>query len=197
MSLCWNEKDSPARRAPVPASSARSASIPSISTIMSFCTGSTAPSLFSPSGKCLHLRREETQACVLDRPAFDGAMVRKAQKAGAEYRFGHRVKDIRIDDQLATVTVTSSGQVYTVQARAAVIAAGFAPGLVARLGLGVYRDFVIGVQAEVPAPDIKEVEVYFGEVAPGFFAWLVPAAPGMVRAGLLGRQRPGFYLKPG
>jgi digeranylgeranylglycerophospholipid reductase len=152
-------------------------------------------SLFSPSGKRLHLHREETQACVLDRPAFDIMMVERAQKAGAEYRFGYRVRDVRTDRDKATATVDSTGRESRVTARAAVIAAGFSPGLVARLGLGGYRDFAIGVQADVPAPDIGEVEVHFGDVAPGFFAWLVPAAPGLVKAGLIGRERPGHYLK--
>jgi digeranylgeranylglycerophospholipid reductase len=152
-------------------------------------------SLFSPSGKQLHLRREETQACVLDRAAFDVSMAGRAQKAGAEYRFGHRVTDVRIEPQAVIVTVASAGRENSLRARAVVIAAGFSPGLVSRLGLGGYRDLAIGVQAEVSAPDIKEVEAYFGEVAPGFFAWLVPSAPGVVKAGLIGRQRPGFYLR--
>jgi geranylgeranyl reductase family protein len=152
-------------------------------------------SLFSPSGKVLHLHREETQACILDRAAFDTAMVERARQAGAEYRFGHRVRDVHISSEAVSVTVAAAGGEHVVQARAAVVAAGFAPGLVGRLGLGVYRDFTIGAQADVTAPDIKEVEVYFGDVAPGFFAWLVPAAPGMVRAGLLCRRRPGLYLK--
>jgi digeranylgeranylglycerophospholipid reductase len=152
-------------------------------------------SLFAPSGKCLHLERQETQACILDRAAFDVAMVGRAIEAGVEYRFGHRATDIRTGPDSAVVTAASPGGECTIAARAAVIAAGFSPGLIARLGLGAYRDFTIGVQAEVPAPHVKEVEVYFGDVAPGFFAWLVPAAPGLVRAGLMCRERPGFYLK--
>jgi len=152
-------------------------------------------SLFSPSGKRLYLRREETQACVLDRAAFDTAMVMRARQSGAEYRFAHRVKDIKTGEKAVEVTVATADGEYVVEARAAVVAAGFAPALVARLGLGDYRDVTIGAQADVTAPDIKEVEVYFGDVAPGFFAWLVPAAPGMVRAGLMCRERPGFYLK--
>jgi digeranylgeranylglycerophospholipid reductase len=151
--------------------------------------------LFSPSGKELYLRREETQACVLDRSAFDLLMAGRARKAGAEYRFGHNVKNVAADAASATVTAVSNEKEQTHSARVVIIAAGFSPGLIARLGLGGYRDFAIGVQADVRAPDIKEVEVYFGDVAPGFFAWLVPAAPGLVRAGLLGRRKPGELFK--
>jgi digeranylgeranylglycerophospholipid reductase len=37
--------------------------------------------------------------------------------------------------------------------------------------------------------------VYFGDMAPGFFAWLVPTAPGMGRVGLLARRDAGLHLK--
>jgi digeranylgeranylglycerophospholipid reductase len=151
--------------------------------------------LFSPGGKLLHLQRQETQACVLDRPAFDVSMAERAMKAGAEYRFGQRVREIHFGVASAGVVAAAASREYTEQAEAVVVGAGFSPGLVAGLGLGGYRDFTIGAQAEVPAPEIEEVEVYFGDMAPGFFAWLVPAASGMVKAGLLCRERPGYYLR--
>ncbi|MCK5576945.1 MAG: NAD(P)/FAD-dependent oxidoreductase, partial [Dehalococcoidales bacterium] len=58
-------------------------------------------------------------------------------------------------------------------------------------------DFVVGAQAVVEArDDIDEVEVYLGqEVAPGFFAWLVPTSPSRGLAGLLARRKPGIYLE--
>jgi len=62
--------------------------------------------------------------------------------------------------------------------------------------LGRIGDSVIGVQAEVEATGIDEIEVYCGqEVAPAFFAWLVPTLPGRALVGLLSRHDPGFYLK--
>jgi len=42
-------------------------------------------SLYSPSGKRLYLRREEPQACILDRAAFDKAMADRAEGAGAAH----------------------------------------------------------------------------------------------------------------
>jgi digeranylgeranylglycerophospholipid reductase len=151
--------------------------------------------LFSPSGKPLHVERPEPQACILDRGAFDADMAERSQNAGAEYRFGSRVRDIRIREDRADVSVSVRGKESTVQARAVVIAAGFAPALLNRTGLGGFRDFTIGTQTEVPAGGINEVEVYFGGVAPGFFAWLVPTNGPMVRAGLIARQKAGHYLK--
>ena len=44
--------------------------------------------------------------------------------------------------------------------------------------------------------ELDEVEVYFGrDIAPGFFAWLVPASRGTALVGLLTRQKPSVYMK--
>ena len=150
--------------------------------------------LFSPSGKWLHLWREEPQACILDRVAFDRAMARWAQDKGAEYRFNTLVTDLEIKDSGVMVEATSGRERLSFKARAGVIATGFGPTLTD--GLGEVGDFVIGTQAEVEVNGVDEVEVYFGQdIAPGFFAWLVPTSPGRALVGLLTRSNPGLYLK--
>ncbi len=152
-------------------------------------------SLFSPAGNRLYLHREETQACILDRAAFDIVMAERAQRAGAEYRFESRVTGVTLEPGYAAITVSSHGKEYTMTSKSAVIAGGFAPGLLRRLGLGIFRDYTIGAQADVETAGVDEVEVYFGDIAPGFFAWLVPTSPSTARAGLLSRTRPGRYLR--
>jgi flavin-dependent dehydrogenase len=58
-----------------------------------------------------------------------------------------------------------------------------------QLELGEPADYVVGIQALVRTEGIDEVEVYLGrDVAPGFFAWLVPTEPGYALAGLLVRK---------
>ena len=151
--------------------------------------------LFSPSGNSVHLYRKEPQAVVLNRSAFDTFMAERAQSVRAEYQFNSRVLDVTIASNHASVTVSSKGKNYTIPAKAVVIASGFNPGLVERVGLGVFKDYVTGVQAEVEITGIEEAEVYFGDIAPGFFSWLVPTAQGMGRAGLMTRREPGARLK--
>jgi flavin-dependent dehydrogenase len=63
------------------------------------------------------------------------------------------------------------------------------------VGFGAFRDFTYGAQAEVEITGGDEVEVYFGNMAPGFFSWLVPTGASKARAGLLGREKPGEYLR--
>jgi geranylgeranyl reductase family protein len=151
--------------------------------------------LYSPSGTNFRLYRDEPQACVLDRRAFDVAMAERAQRAGAEYRFQSRVTGITIESDRVFVAVSRGDKETQIQARAVVIASGFTPGLVERAGLGVFKDHVIGVQVETETPGLDETEVYFGDIAPGFFGWLVPTSPGMGRVGLLARRDAGQHLK--
>ena len=152
--------------------------------------------LFSPSGRLLSLWRQGTQACIVDRTAFDTSMASRAQDKGAEYVLNSRVKGIEVRNDSVRVEAAQQGESLNLEARAVVIATGFGSGLVEGLGLGKVGDFVIGAQAEVETMGIDEVEVYFGqEIAPGFFAWVVPTSPKRARVGLLSRRCPGPYLK--
>ncbi len=151
--------------------------------------------LFSPSGRRLSLRREKPQACILDRAAFNAVMAGRAQRAGADYELDCLVKDVAIEEGEAKVAASCRGRGANFAARAVVIAGGFGSGLCGRLGLGRFGDFAIGAQAEVRAEGVDEVEVYFGDMAPGFFAWLVPTTPPMALAGLMARKKPGLYLR--
>ncbi len=151
--------------------------------------------LFSPSGHMLRLRREETQACVLDRAAFDMAMARQSEDKGVEYVLGTLAEDIEITKHEVKIHISHQGEESNFMARAAVITNGFGSRLTERSGLGKISDFVIGAQAEVETKGVDETEVYFGsKLAPGFFAWLVPTSTRMARVGLMSRQNPKEYL---
>ncbi|MFC1970774.1 NAD(P)/FAD-dependent oxidoreductase [Chloroflexota bacterium] len=151
--------------------------------------------LFSPSGILLNLWREKPQACILDRAAFDVSMATRAQEVGADYTLNSLAKGITIEKDGVNVEVYCQGKGTSFEARAAVVASGFGSSLCHRLGLGRFGDFTIGAQAEVKTSELDELEVYFGDMAPGFFAWLVPTTPTMARAGLMSREKPGPYLR--
>ncbi|MFC1860479.1 geranylgeranyl reductase family protein [Chloroflexota bacterium] len=152
--------------------------------------------LFPPSGSSLRLWRKETQACIVNRSAFDILMAQRAQAEGAHYVLGSRVEDIEIGKDGAKIEAVGQGERLNFEGRAVVIAAGFGSGLTERVGLDRIGDFVMGAQAEVEVNGVDEVEVYFSqEVAPGFFAWLVPTSPPKALAGLASHRRSGFYLR--
>ncbi len=152
--------------------------------------------LFSPSGKVLRLERTDAQACILDRLAFDTTLAHHAQDKGAEYVFSSPAKNLEVGSERVKIETLQQGERTYFEARAAVIASGFNSRLVEELGLDSINHFFVGAQAEVATDSLDELEVYFGEeIAPGFFAWLVPTSPSKARVGLLARHHPGHYLK--
>ena len=152
--------------------------------------------LFSPSGKLLRVYRQEPQAAIVNRPALNLALATRARDRGAEYITGCRVSGIKFGHNDVKVEAVRQGERLNLEARSVVIAGGFNPGLVAEAGTGMFADSVVGAQAEVATTGVDEVEVYCGrEVAPSFFAWLVPTSPDRALVGLLSRKDPGYYLK--
>jgi len=152
--------------------------------------------IFSPSGRLLRLQQEKTQACILNRAAFNLAMARQAQSKGVEYVLNCLVRDVQISHNGVSIKATWQKEKLNFKARAAVIATGFDSNFGERLGLGKVRDFALGAQAEVETNSLAGIEVYLGrKVAPGFFAWLVPLQPKRALVGLLSRHSPELYLR--
>ena len=109
---------------------------------------------------------------------------------------GHRVMVVSTDEDGASVQVSDGEERRTLRSRALVLASGFGSDLTGQLGLGKVGDFATGVQAEVMAPDVDRIHVYFGRgIAPGSFAWLVPTREGRALVGLLCRHRGHAHLE--
>ena len=145
----------------------------------------SSANVIAPSKEVVRFETPNPVARVVNRVAYVASFADNARDAGAEYRLGHRVVSLEQHKDRVSV-ITDDG---VVEARALVLAAGFGSQLNRQLGLGEPSDFVVGVQALVQTQGVEEVEVYLGrDVAPGFFAWLVPTTPGYALAGLLVRK---------
>ncbi|UCB43213.1 MAG: NAD(P)/FAD-dependent oxidoreductase [Dehalococcoidales bacterium] len=152
--------------------------------------------IISPSGEVVKLWRPEPQAAIVDRVSFNISLASRAQGRGARYLMGTQVRAVKVQDDRVVIEAGCDGEPLSIEARVAVIATGFSLGFVEGLGLGRISDSVPGIQVEVAAPTIDDVEVYCGrEVAPGFFGWLVPTSPGRALVGLLARRSLGTYLE--
>ena len=139
----------------------------------------------APSSEALRFETPHPVARVVDRVGYVSSFADRARAAGAKYLLGRRV--VRVDQRKDRVSVVTDDG--AMEARALVLAAGFGSQLNRQLGLGEASDYVVGSQALVETDGLDEVEVYLGRnVAPGFFAWLVPTRPGYALAGLLVRK---------
>ncbi len=152
--------------------------------------------VFSPTGKIIRLWRQENQAYIIDRAALNMSMYEKAKTVGVRYIFNSIAEDIKPEKERITVVSVIDGKDVEYTARVVVLAAGFGSKFINRLGLGESGDFVVGAQVEVTNTNAEEIEVYMGgEVAPGFFAWLVPTSAQKALVGLLSRRDPKKYLE--
>ena len=150
----------------------------------------------APGGEYVDFMRQDVQAHVVDRVAYVDSFADRARQAGATYLLGYRVTAVSSNGEYASIQITDGMEQRTLKGKALVLASGFGSELTKQLGLGSVGDFVTGVQAEVLAPQIDQIHVYFGRgVAPGFFAWLVPTSGGRALVGLLCRNRSLAHLE--
>lgn len=150
---------------------------------------------FAASGKAIRLQRKEPVAYVIERSSLDQALADRAQSYGAYYLFDIEATDIQLKKDSVHVTTSCGDQEKLLEAETVVIATGFGSPLLAHLGLGKISDYAVGAQAEINLTEPGDVEIYFDQrLAPGGFAWLVPARNNTGLAGVLTREQPKRHL---
>lgn len=128
------------------------------------------------------LHAEDDKAVVVDRAALERELLDRARAAGVAVRLGTAAVGAR-----RGAVELRGGQDDGAVAAGVVIGADGPEGDTARwFGLPRPAEVLRAVQTEVDAEGAGDtVEVFLGrDVAPGFFAWAVPAEPGRWRVGL-------------
>ena len=153
----------------------------------------------SPSGKQFVLRCRDPVTYVVNRELFDKQMAEDAMQSGVDYRFKSRVKSLVLDSG-SVKGVALQGE--KLKANIVIDAEGCSSKLLKQTGLKGLKSGMVarGIQTEVDGFEgIEEymVEVYFGRnVAPGFFAWIIPRKDGTAKVGLATRTgNPQDYLR--
>ena len=148
--------------------------------------------IVSPAGRRYRIARGETQAYIVNRPAYINSVAEKAQQAGAEYNLNSRVTGIRATNRCVQVTTRSYDATAEYACRIVIVASGFGSPLLRMAGIdgGRSEEYLIGCQVEAVAPGLTETEVYLGEgTAHNSFAWLVPLSDSRALAGMAPRRR--------
>ena len=148
--------------------------------------------LVSPFETELVYEHPRAFACVVDRERFDRGLADAAAAAGAEIVCGARVEDASVGrDGIEVAVREGDGGLSRRSAALAVLATGVDYALQRKLGLSAPRDFLNGAQVEGPFPGAAATTLFFGRaVAPGAFAWSVPAGGGRAKVGVLARGDP-------
>jgi geranylgeranyl reductase family protein len=143
--------------------------------------------LHHTSGRRIQIGGKRVYAHVIDRVRFDRALAAQAVDRGVELTTSSRLLSIeRIDGGLRLI-VRRHGVEVPVTTRLLIGADG-AQSTVARwLGATPSQESLVGLSVEAKmTPERRDmVEVFVGrDVSPGFFAWMIPAAEGVVRIGV-------------
>ncbi len=145
---------------------------------------------YSPSGEEMVVDGGETEAVVVDRAAFDREVVKRAVWRGATLLLGTQATGVEAWNSGFSVRVVRNGEEDALRCRLLVGADGVRGNVTRWLGLARPYRVLPGFEAEVAGATYTPgfVKVFTGnEVAPGFFAWLVPAAH-TARVGLCLRE---------
>jgi geranylgeranyl reductase family protein len=152
--------------------------------------------LVSPFATELVYTHPRPFACVVDRERFDGRLAAAAVAAGARVVCDTRVDDVAVGPDGVEVRPGRPTAALGRKARAWPSWLPASIRLQKKLGLSAPRDFLSGAQVECSFPGAGTTTLFFGrDVAPGAFAWSVPAGPGRARVGVLTRRDPRTRLR--
>lgn len=141
--------------------------------------------IFSPKGHQLKVEKKHPVACVIDRAALDKKVANKASKTkNVSFMLGYKLIGMRGDSLFLK---HAKGRGEMIKSKYVVGADGpnstvrdLAGYKIPKLGGKVHAMFA---KAKMSVdPDF--VQLYFGSIAPGFFAWVIPENKTVVRIGL-------------
>jgi len=143
-----------------------------------------AITVHAPDGRTLDLTADHTKAIVVDRPCLERDLHRTARAAGVDIQLGTEAVSL-VDEGILFECCDGRRT-----ASASIVVGADGPGsrVAAWFDLPSPERFVHAAQIVLERPEVirpDRVEIFFGQnVAPGFFAWAVPAEERTVRIGL-------------
>ncbi|MEM4254084.1 MAG: NAD(P)/FAD-dependent oxidoreductase [Candidatus Woesearchaeota archaeon] len=134
--------------------------------------------IVGPRNEKLHISLKEFVLC---RKKFDNHLAEKARKAGAKILLGHRY----IGRNGNKLFFRFNNQTVEENCDILIGADGPLSKVAETSGLGKNKKFYVGQQATIQAEYNPGVfTVWFGSIAPGFFAWSVPESRELSRVGV-------------
>ncbi|MFX1485665.1 MAG: geranylgeranyl reductase family protein [Promethearchaeota archaeon] len=149
---------------------------------------------YSPSGNLFLVKRQLKQAYVIDREILDKRLAKKAVDSGATLLLDTRVLRMR---RYGKRLLLCTGDNSQIRANVVIDAEGVKAGLVKNMGLKPPERSMILPALQFEIIDTRDidpdfVEIYLGKnVAPGFFAWVIPTGEDTARVGLASKVMRG------
>jgi len=157
---------------------------------------------YSPSGQVFSIKRNETQAYVINRALFDQFLKQKAEKEGVNYLTNKKVFDVNFDrnNKKLILEYLDLKQKKKKQHTSVVgiIACGSKKAITQNSGFRQIsnKKYLIGYQYNVENIsdlDINMVEIHLSnKLAPGFFIYIIPTSQTSAKIGLASRLKPSI-----
>ncbi|MHA2601211.1 MAG: geranylgeranyl reductase family protein [Candidatus Thorarchaeota archaeon SMTZ1-83] len=154
----------------------------------------SAARIFAPSGQSILIERGRREAFVIDRSRFDSWLADRATDEGAEVLTGSKVLGVSsVERNPSTVSLKTAGGHEERRSLVVINAEGTRCVLSKLVGLPSVprRSKYPAYQFEMNGVDIDDdvVEMFYGRnVAPGFFAWIIPLGDRRARVGLAAKD---------
>jgi geranylgeranyl reductase family protein len=152
--------------------------------------------IHAPSGHSIFIERGRREAFVVDRRRFDSWLAERASEIGVEFRLSSKVTGISHSKTGPQVVKTDS---QNLQSSVVIVAEGTRSVLAKSVGFPTIsrQSRLPAYQFEVKGVDIEDdlVEMFYGrQIAPGFFAWVIPLSKDRARVGLAARSKSKIRL---
>lgn len=131
---------------------------------------------------------------LVDRQRFDQHLLDMAADAGAQVYPSHRF--VSFHRHSGNIFFSKGGKIEKYRSKILIGADGPLSQVAKTAGIYGSRKFFIGMQATVQGNfDSTTYQTFFGNIAPGFFAWIVPESSTTARIGLATRYNTRKYFE--
>ncbi len=150
--------------------------------------------IYSPSGNSVTIERAEREACVIDRRRFDAWVANRAIDSGVDITTNAKATGFTREGALVRTIRVNEKNENELKSKCFIIAEGSRCRLSRSVGLPAVEKSskYPAFQYEVSGVNLDDdmVEMFYGRnVAPGFFAWIIPLGEKRARVGLAARNK--------
>jgi len=150
--------------------------------------------IYSPSGHSVTIERGEREAFVIDRRRFDAWLANRAIDSGVDVTTNVKATGFTREGSLVRTIRVKDKNESELRSKCFIVAEGSRCRLSRSVGLPAVEKSSMcpAFQYEVSGANLDNamVEMFYGRnIAPGFFAWIIPLGENRARVGLAARNR--------
>ena len=146
--------------------------------------------IFNDSNHIIDVKKNETQALVIDRIKFIQSIIQEAVDYGSILKKERLVTSVKIDEEGVHIKSRFNGKLENYFSKLLIVASGFNSKIAKSLEFDLSNNYIYGYQTKISNLNLKEVNVFTGGSLPkGHFGWLVPTNNNKGLCGILGKSK--------